>query len=168
MIDLYRQIITGQFEAALAMINQCVAACPPQHWEGKIANDSFRYVAYHTLFSADYLLSTTEDAFQLRDLHHRGGDDRREEASPGLSKEETLAYLPLVRQKLHDALADETMETLQGPSGFARRKFSRAELYIYNLRHIQHHAGALSAYLRRVDPALADFKSLPWIGAGWK
>src|SRR5438045_7921556 len=102
MLDYFKQILTAPFEAALCMLNQCIAACPPEHWEGKIANDSFRYVAYHTLFFTDLYLSPNEEAFQLRELHQRGGDERGEEASPGLSKEETLAYVPLVRQKLLD------------------------------------------------------------------
>ncbi len=168
MIEFVRQILAGQFEAALAMLKQCVAACPAEHYEGKIANDSFRYVAYHTLFFCDYYLARTEEAFELRDLHTRGGDERGAEASPGLSQEETLAYAEICHEKLQTTLAGETLETLQGPSGFARRKISRAELYIYNLRHIQHHAGQLSAYLRRMDAKLSDPKELRWIGGGWK
>jgi hypothetical protein len=168
MLELYKQLVVSQFEAALAMLNQCIAACPPEHWEGKIANDAFRYVAYHTLFFADLYLSTSENAFQQTDFHRRGGDERGEAASPGLSKEETLAHVPVVRQKLLDTLAAETAESLAGPSGISWRKTSRAELHLYNLRHVQHHVGAMYAYLRRVVPSLADNKALPWVGAGWR
>jgi hypothetical protein len=168
MLELYKQIVVSQFEAALAMFNQCVAACPPEHWEGKIANDSFRYVAYHTLFFADLYLSTSETTFQLRAIHQRGGDERGDAASPGVSKEELLADVPVVRQKLIDILAAETAESLAGPSGFSWRKTSRAELHIYNLRHVQHHVGAMYAYLRRVDSSLADNKALPWVSQGWR
>jgi hypothetical protein len=66
MIEYLKQILTGQFEAALAMLNQCVQACPPKHWEGKIANDTFRQVAYHKLFFIDLYLSPNEEAFTLR------------------------------------------------------------------------------------------------------
>ena len=168
MLDLVKQILTGQFEASLAMLNACIAACPEEHWEGKIANGSFRWVAYHTLFFVDLYLSPSEEAFQLRDLHHRGGDERGEDASLGLSKQETLSYVPVCRQKMHRAIAAETVQSLAGPSGFSYRKFSRAELHIYNIRHIQHHTGQLSAYLRRVDPAHIGQRSLPWIGSGWR
>jgi hypothetical protein len=169
MIEYIKTILTGQFEAALCMLNQCIGACPAEHWEGKIANGSFRWVAYHTLFWADlYLSPGDEDDFVLRDFHHRGGDERLPIATPGLSKEDTLAYVPICRQKMREALAAETAESLQGPSGFAYRKFTRGELHVYNLRHVQHHAGQLSAYLRRVDPALSDHKALPWIGTGWR
>jgi uncharacterized damage-inducible protein DinB len=168
MLELYQQMVISQFEAALAMLKACIAVCPSEHWEDKVANDTFRYVTYHTLFFADLYLSRSEADFQLRELHNRGGDERGESASPGLSKEETLAYVPLVRQKLLDSLAAETEQSLAGPSGISWRKTSRAELHLYNLRHVQHHTGALYAYLRRVEPSLADNKSLPWIGAGWR
>ena len=168
MLEYTKQILAGQFEAALCMLNQCLAHCPPDHWEGKIANSTFRQVAYHTLFFVDFYLSPTEQQFKLRDLHERGGDELQPAPTAGLPKDETLEYVALCREKLHEALARETAESLEGPSGFAYRRFSRGELYIYNLRHVQHHTGQLSAYLRRVDAALADHKALPWIGSGWR
>ena len=79
MIEYVKTILTGQFEAALCMMDHCIRACPPEHWEGKIANGTFRWVAYHTLFWVDmYLSPGDEDAFVLRDFHHRGGDERDE------------------------------------------------------------------------------------------
>jgi hypothetical protein len=168
-MDAYvKQILGGQFEAALAMLHQCIDACPPQHWEGKIARGAFRQVTYHTLFFVDYYLSPSEGAFQLRELHERGGDEREWEPCPGLSRDETLDYVAICRQKASETLAAETADSLQGPSGFVRRRFSRGELHIYNIRHVQHHAGQLSAYLRRVDETLQDHKALPWIGSGWR
>jgi uncharacterized damage-inducible protein DinB len=168
MIDYLHNILAAQYEAALCMVNQCVAACGPEYWEGRIANDSFRQVSYHVLFFTDLYLSPDEKAFELRELHHHGGDERGPNASIGLSKEQTLSYAGVCRAKVAESLARETLESLQGPSGFSWRKHSRGELHVYNIRHIQHHAGQLSAYLRRVDPALRDAKALPWVGSGWR
>ena len=168
MIEFTRQVLTNQFDAALCMMNQCIAACRPAHWEGRIANDTFRYVAYHTLFFADLYLSRSEESFVLCDIHKKGGDEREPVQSVGLDKPDTLTYLLVCRQKMIETIAAETSESLQGPSGFSYRKFSRGELHLYNLRHIQHHTGQLSAYLRRVDPMLQDMKALPWVGSGWK
>jgi hypothetical protein len=169
MIEYVKTILTGQFEAALCMMDRCIRACPPEHWEGKIANGTFRWVAYHTLFWVDlYLSPGDEDAFVLRDFHHRGGDEREDTACAGLGKDETLAYVAICRQKMLETVALETAESLQGPCGFSYRKITRGELHLYNLRHVQHHTGQLSAYLRRVDPALRDPEALPWIGTGWR
>jgi DinB superfamily len=167
MIETVKQVIVGQFEAALAMVSHCAAACPAEHWEGCIANNTFRQVAYHALFFADYYLSPHEDAFQLRELHRHGGDEREAVVSPGLSKDETIQYAATCRQKANDIVMSETPETLMGPSGFSFRRISRLEMHVYNIRHLQHHVGQLSAYLRRVDPSLGD-RDLPWIGTGWR
>jgi hypothetical protein len=168
MIDYVRQVLTSQYEASLAMLNQCIGACPPEHWEDKIAQSTFRWVAYHTLFFTDLYLSPNEHAFQLRDLHHRGGDEREPIACPGLSKDDTLAYVPICREKMRATVAAETAESLAGPSGFSWYKINRGEMHLVNIRHIQHHTGQLSAFLRRVDERFQGEKTLRWIGSGWR
>ncbi len=170
MIEFVKTILSGQFEAALCMMDHCIRACPPEHWEAKIANRTFRWVSYHTLFWADvYLSPGDEDTFELRDFHRRGGDERNDAANnPGLSKDETITYVSICRRKMLETLAAETAESLQGPSGFPYRPNTRGELHVYNLRHVQHHTGQLSAYLRRVDPSLNAGDALPWIGTGWR
>lgn len=168
MIALVRRSLARQFEAALCTVQQCVAACPPEHWEGKIANDAFRQIAYHTLFYLDFYLTRDEGAFELHALQQRGGDERGPALSPGLNQADTLRYVALCREKIAAALAAETEATLQGPSGFSWLKFSRLEAHIYNIRHVQHHAGQMCAYLRRVVAALADPKTLRWVGSGWR
>jgi hypothetical protein len=169
MTDYVKQILTGQFLAALAMLKQCIEACPPEHYEGTIANDTFRTIAYHTLFYIDYYLSPNENSFELREFHRRGGDDRiGGVSSAGLPKEDTLAYAEVCRDKLLETMTSETAASLAGPSGFSRLPISRGELHIYNLRHIQHHTGAMSAYVRRVDAALKDIPALRWVKTGWQ
>jgi hypothetical protein len=147
----------------------CIESCPARHWDDTIANVTFREVTYHTLFCTDMYLSADENAFSLRELHERGGDERANAVSPGLSQEETLSYVSICREKMLAALAAETPASLAGPSGFSwRTDISRGELHIYNIRHIQHHTGQLSAHLRRVKAAGADRQFLPWVATGWR
>lgn len=151
MLKYFKTILAGQFEAVLCMLGECIGKCPPEHWDRPIANHTFRQVAYHTLFFVDLYLSRDEGSFELRDLHQRGGDERSPTAvSAGLSKDETLAYLAFCRQKAREAFSSETIESLQGKSGFTWQPFSRGELHLSNLRHLQHHTGQLSAYLRKI------------------
>lgn len=171
MTEYLKAIVTSQFEAALSMLNQTMRLCPPQHWEGIIANQTFRTVAYHTLFFVDFYLSPREEDFELRDLHHRGGDDRNTGTRAGLPKDETVGYVEICRAKLVQVMASETAASLEGPSGFSTwfsgLRISRGELHIYNIRHIQHHTGQMSAYLRRVSAALKDTTALRWVRTGW-
>jgi DinB family protein len=168
MLDYFKKTVVGQFEASLAMMNQCIAACPEKHWEDKIANGPVRWVAYHTLFFTDLYLTPNEKAFELRELHHRGGDEREPVASVGLPKAELLTYVPICRQKAIESIAAETEESLAGPSGFSWYKCTRGELHLISIRHIQHHTGQISAFVRRVSPTHADLRSLPWIATGWR
>jgi uncharacterized damage-inducible protein DinB len=163
MIDFIKGILTGQFEAGLCMLHQCIQLCPPAHWESKIANDTFRQVSYHTLFYVDCYLSHGEESFELRDLHRRGGNElTNTQASLGLDKDETANYALWCRRKAVETIAAETAESLEGESGFHWLKFSRTEAHLYNIRHIQHHTGQLSAFLRKVDCAC------DWVGKGWR
>jgi hypothetical protein len=165
MIEYVKVVLAGQFEASLCMLKECVQKCPHDHWDGKIANDTFRQVAYHTLFYVDLYLSPREEAFQLRDCQLRGGDERSStSASAGLTKDETLTYLAICRQKMLETLACETAESLQRESGFSWLSFSRGEVHLYNIRHVQHHTGQLSAYLRRI----VNDGERWWVKTGWR
>ena len=165
MIEYVKTILTGQFEAALCMLNDCIRRCPQEHWEGKIANDTFRQVTYHTLFYVDLYLSPSEAEFNLRECHQQGGDERSSTAvSAGLPQDETLSYLAVCRQKALSTLAAETPESLQRASGFSWLPFTRGELHLFNIRHVQHHTGQLSAYLRRV----AEDGERWWVKTGWR
>ena len=169
MIDYVKQILIGQFEASLAMLNQCIEACPHEHWEDKIANGTFRWVAYHTLFFVDFYLSPNEEAFELRDLHHRGGDEREPVACPGLSKDDTLAYVTICRQKMLDSIAAEIRRIARRPVRLLLVQITRGELHLINIRHIQHHTGQLSAVpATRAIRALPGSHSTPVDRNGWR
>lgn len=163
MHEFVKKVLTGQFEAALAMLKQCIRQCPPEHWDARIGNDTFRQVAYHTAFWTDHYLSANESAFILRSPQIIGGDERTSTtASLGLSQAETEVYVEFCRDKAVESLAAETRESLEGPSGFSRLPISQAELHVYNIRHVQHHTGQLSAYLRKLGLG-AD-----WARSGWR
>src|SRR5215203_5170530 len=168
MVEFYKQIVLGQSEAALAMLKECIERCPADLWESKVAALSVRQIAYHTLFFVDYYLTPSEAAFILRDLHQVGGDEREPLNSPGLEQRATRDYVTICWQKVRETLAGETEETLRLPSGFSWLDFSRGELHLYNLRHVQHHAGQLSAHLRRLVPECQDRSVLRWVRSSWR
>jgi uncharacterized damage-inducible protein DinB len=155
MLDFVKTILRGQFEASLSMLDRCIRTCPPEHWDGVVGARTFRQVAYHTLYYTDLYLSPGKDALERRDLHRRGSE---------LNQEEIRAYLKVCRRKAVAMLAAENAASLQADSEFSRLSLSRGELHLYNIRHVQHHSGQLSAYLRRF---VRDGK-LPWIKSGWR
>ena len=72
-------------------------------------------------------------------------------------------YLEHCRDKTRDVIATESADVLAARCGFPPKTFSRAELHVDNVRHIQHHAAQLSLRLR-LDAA----QDIPWIGSGWR
>jgi len=167
MIDYLRKILTGQFEASLCMMNECLETCTQEHWDGKIAKYPFWHLVYHTLCFVDLYLSPSEQSFTFRDLHPQGWKEF-DYPSRRFDKKELTEYLVICRRKAVETLASETPESLERESGFHWLPFTRGELHVYNLRHVQHHTGQLSAYLRRVDAALQDPKAMRWVRSGWR
>ena len=124
------------------MLDKCIRECPPEHWESKIANGTFRQVAYHTLYYCDLYLSQSLEAFEPSAVHRRGGLRPAGVATcVGLTKDDTLEYLADCRRKAVERLAAETADSLLVPALFPWLSLSRGELHWYNIRHIQHHTG---------------------------
>ncbi len=171
MTDLLKQLLANQYEATLCTLNFCIDKCPESSWNGPVANLKFCQVVFHTLIFADlYLGRDTELSLRQHPFHRenpqffRDYEEFEDRPQTLLYDRMTIKkYLEHCRTKATNAIESETAETLAGPSGFEWRKFTRAELHVYNIRHIQHHAAQLSLRLR------LDHKiDIPWVGSGWK
>ncbi len=158
MLEIYRQTIAGQFSAALQMLASALRQCPDELWTETVGRFPFWHVAYHTLFYTDLYLSQSEDDFVAPPFHRDGYQffgrlpwppHEAVVADQPYDRAPLLEYVDRVAAKLAAALREETAATLAKPCGFPWLKLSRAELYAYNLRHVQHHAGQLSALLAR-------------------
>jgi len=163
MIEVLRHSLLGQFESALAMHHECLVRCPADQWDQPIAKYPFWLVAYHTLCYADlYLTPGGEKAFVLRPIHPKGWYEYEAEfPSRRFEQTELVDYAIVCRDKARTVLNAETEAGLSGPSCFARQPFSRLELHLYNLRHIMHHTGQLSAFLRKANV------DTHWVKTGW-
>lgn len=167
-MEILSRIVLNQIEAALAMLHDALATCPPEHWDGPVGKYPFWQVAYHTLCFVDLYLSPSEAAFEIRAIHPQGMREYDEEyPSRRFEQAELLEYACFCRDKARIVLAAETPATLAGPSGHSYRKISRGELHVYNLRHLAHHTGQISAYLRRADAKFQGMDMLRWVSGGW-
>ncbi len=150
------RIVVRQMDASLAMLRECVRNCPPEKWDAAVGTWPFWQVAYHVLCYAD--LYTARSAKQWEadregsrgraPLHPRGREEMRaERPSRRFEPGELERYVGIVRTKVRAAIRAETPKSLGGPSGFSWVPGCRAELYVYNVRHVQHHVGQLTAFL---------------------
>jgi hypothetical protein len=171
MLDTLKELLAHQYEASLSALNLAIARCPDAVWKQRVAKWNFCQAAFHVVFYADLYLQPTDDvdAFKRQPFHvgHEGvfRDYEELEDRPQVllyEKPFVLDYLQDVRRKAGQTIARESAGVLAGQSGFSWRKCSRAELHVYNIRHIQHHAAQLGLRLR-LD---ADI-DLPWVGHAW-
>jgi hypothetical protein len=169
VLDTLKELIGNQLQAALCTLHSCIDKCPEAAWDAPVANLAFCQVTLHTLFYADFYLGRNEHGFREQPFHRdnpqffRDYEEMEDRKQVLLYDRVTMkAYLEHCRKKGAAVLAEETVETLSAPCGFTRREFSRVELYVYNIRHIQHHAAQLALRLR-----LDYQEDTPWFGSGW-
>ena len=168
MTDAYKAILGSQLRAALDMLEGAIDKCPAEAWDRPVGKLKFCQAAFHVLFYTDLYLEPTHETVQDQPFHRErpeffGDYEELEPRAPVrvYDKPSLVRYFTHCREKVDQALTQETAESLGGPSGFFWLKFSRAELYLYNLRHVQHHAAQLILRLRLDYDA--DFK---WVSAG--
>jgi hypothetical protein len=170
MLETFKALTQNQFDAALCTLNACIDRCPEPAWHAPVGSLAFCQVVFHALFFADLYLGRDEASLRGQPFHAANESFFRdyEELEPRAQQNHydrapVKAYLDHCRGKVATILADETEATLAGPSGFGWCRFTRAELHVYNFRHVQHHAAQLSLRLR-VDHRV----EIPWVGSGWR
>jgi len=169
MLDHYKQITVGQYEAALRTLRDGIDRCPDGSWDAPVCNHAFCQVAFHTLFFADlYLGESPED--QKAQAYHierpgffRDYEEMVDKKPQNLYERGAInEYMQFCVQKARDVVNGSTEEWLTGETGIPWHTISRAELHVYNIRHIQHHAAQLQLRLR-LDHGI-DIK---WRRSGW-
>jgi uncharacterized damage-inducible protein DinB len=145
-----KHLIQSQFGAAIDMLENATGACPDELWADRSQQPEFWYLAFHTLFFLDLYLSDSAVGFAPPSpftLSEMAFDGRMPERA--YTKAELQTYLEHGRAKWRgamDALGDENWEE---PCDFGWMTLPRAELHLYNMRHVQHHAAQLNLILRQ-------------------
>jgi hypothetical protein len=162
----WKAILWQQFGAAIDMLENGMLACPDGLWNDRSERPEFWYVVYHTLFFLDlYLYGSLEGfappaPFTLDELDPKGLMPER-----AYTKDELQAYLAHGRRKCRAAIETLTDEKALERRAFGWIEMSYAELMLYNMRHVQHHAAQLNLMLRqKTDSApgwVAQAKSRP-------
>jgi hypothetical protein len=155
MDTTWKTILWRQFGAAIDMLENAMLACPGDVWGDRSQRPEFWYVAFHTLFFLDLYLSDSDAGFAppapftLDELDERGLLPDRV-----YTKAELQRYLEHGREKCRTTIAAMTEARANRRCGFDWLDISVAESLLYNMRHVQHHAGQLNFILRqKVDSA---------------
>ncbi len=169
MSKLYKDLIRNQYDSALRTLKHCIDECPDEMWHQPVCNHSFSQSVFHALFFADVYLGANPQVVEDQEFHHENqevlaGYEEWESTPPTKKYDRQFvdSYLTHCRNKTTAAIAQFTDDNLSQPSGFDWINGTMAEVHVYNIRHIQHHAAQLSLRLR-----LDHDVSVPWVKSGW-
>src|SRR5947209_7502035 len=171
---LWRTALWQQFGATIDMLENALLACSSTHWHGRLwsahsdhphppESAAFWYITYHTLFWLDLYLTGSFEGFAppapftLSELDPAGALPERP-----YTRDELHAYLVQLRKKCQTTIAELSDEQAHQQVDYPwSRKPSYLELLLYNMRHVQEHAGQLSLFLGQ--HGIPD-EALGWVG----
>lgn len=148
------KILLSQYRAALGMLRDVTEKVPDTEWNSHEYNNPNRQLIYHTIWSAKLYLSSNYETFvpfvgAIEGAESLGGDkdwENPEVEVVGLnSKQEILEFIQEVEQNLESSL---TLLPLYADSGFEWYPYSRLELHLNTIRHIQHHTAQVIERLK--------------------
>src|SRR5687768_10324126 len=131
------------------MLERALLACPEEVWSDRSRRPEFWYVVYHTLFYLDLYLSDSVEGFTPPAPFTLGELEVDVLPERVYTKDELHAYLVHGREKCRTAIDTMTDEKADRRCGFEWVDASNAELLLYNMRHVQHHAAQLYLILRQ-------------------
>lgn len=154
-----KTLVWRQFGAAIDTLENAVRHCPDSIWDkGDPSNGdhAFWYMVYHTTFFLDFYLSEHPDSYEPPAPFTRSELDESGALPDRVyTKEEMLTFIEHCRQKGRRVIGAMTDEQLTRVSPFRHwNGITEAELHLYNMRHVQHHAAQLNLLLRQqIDSA---------------
>lgn len=156
MLEATKQSIASQYYAAFLTLQKCIDDCPDETWQKPVANNPYSQSLFHGLFFGDLYLSQNMDAMKAQPFHQQHAENfegyeelKHQHISERLYDREFIqAYLDFCLTKSQSEVAAETEATLAARVDSPWHSFSRLEMHIYNIRHLQHHAAQLILRLR--------------------
>lgn len=158
--------IWRQFCAVIDYLEHTVTACPDRLWHHPMwdtrdmppVRSQVWYVAYHTLFWLDLYLTGSEDGFvPPAPFALIEQDDDGPLPERAYRKDELLGYLRDCRQRCKQTIQALTDADIHCRCWFPWGEPTYVELLIYNLRHVQEHAGQINLTLGQHGVATADY-----------
>jgi hypothetical protein len=164
-----RHALKSQYHAALKTLRLCIEACPDAAWADPADGfAAFWRAAYHTLFFTHMYLQPNHESFvpwakhqeEAEDLGpFNGPDGQVPKAARVFTRRELLDFWGECDAMVDGAI--DRMDLEAADCGFPWYRMGKLEHQLVNLRHIQHHASALSTRLRMGHGTMVQ-----WVGRG--
>ncbi len=151
---LLTDALTSQYKASLEMLRAAMQAASNELWDSADYENRTWRLAYHTLYATKMYLAASPEAFSVWDGAIEGAESLGgswEDPSARVvvegvhAAEELFDFLDFL---LADLPAAIVAHPLEDQSGFEWYPFTRLELHLNTIRHIQHHTGQIIERLR--------------------
>jgi hypothetical protein len=150
MHEMWKEAIWQQFGASIDMLANAMDACPDDVWGDRGAQPEFWYLTYHTLFWLDLYLGGTSEGYEPPEPFGLEEMDPAGVLPPRVySKNELMSFLLACRNRCKLVIDRMDEHSAAKICKFGRREQPFAELLMYNMRHVQHHAAQLNLLLRQ-------------------
>ncbi len=147
MNEPIKEAIWNQLGGSIDMLENAILKCPDEHWDKEV---KFWYSAYHCVFWTDYYLSPDPSKFAPPESYTLSEFDPSGILPDRIySKEELLLYIKHCREKLYKLMTDLSVDVLGHRFVNEYKNYSMLEMFMYNMRHVQHHAAQLNLLLRQ-------------------
>lgn len=149
-------ILASQYKASLGMLRQTLERIPEEEWNNDEYGNPNWQIAYHTIWATKLYLGANLNSYipfenVIEGAESLGGAEEWENPNDNLkvegyhTKEELLSYV----HSIYDNLVQSIQQLpIDQSSGFEWYPYSRMELHINNIRHIQHHTAQLIERLK--------------------
>ena len=155
MDPFWKKLLWEQLGAGIDTMENAIRACPEKVWGDRSRRPEYWYLVYHALFFLDLYLSDSVEGFAppppftLSEMDPSGVMPDRV-----YTQAELLKYLEHSREKARDRIRSLTDEKARQHCKYGSVDGTVADLLLYNLRHLQHHAAQLNLILRQtIDSA---------------
>ncbi len=158
-------ILVSQYKAALQMLRQTIGKIPSDLWNNDEYNNPNWQIAYHAIWAAQFYLGANAESFvpwkkAIEGAESLGGSQEWENPEKGVilerhnPKDELLSFIDDIESRLPQSISSLP---LGENSGFEWYPYSRLELHINNIRHIQHHTAQLIERMK-----MKGITGFPW------
>lgn len=149
-------ILASQYSASFGMLRTAIEKVPNHHWNNEKDNNPNWQIAYHVVWGAKFYLGANPESYvpfenAIEGAESLGGNQDWENADEGItvegfhSKAELLAFIDEIENNLQQSIEDLPLDQ---DSGFEWYPYSRLELHMNSIRHIQHHTAQIIERLK--------------------
>lgn len=150
------EVLVSQYKAGLGTLRQTIEKIADEQWNNDEYGNPTWQIAYHVLWGVKFYLSPNAESYvpfenAIEGAESLGGAESWENPDEGVvvkgyhTKAELLSYIDNLENMLQQAV--EALP-LDENSGFEWYPYSRLELHINSIRHIQHHTAQLIERLK--------------------